>query len=95
MARFESKRREKLYLTKSGELATDKQLWKINQLSTQLNNVLIQIEELGGRAFIDVYCGTLRINLPISRRDASKAILQLQEDLDFKQRELERCKADA
>ena len=95
MAHFESKYRKRLYPITRGELATDKQLWKINQLSTQLNNVLIQIEELGGRAFIDVYCSTLRINLPITKRDATKAILQLQDDLDFKQRELGHCTADA
>ena len=92
---FESKRRDKLYPTTTGELATDKQLWKINQLSTQLNNVLIQIEDLGGRAFIDVYCTTLRINLPITKRDATKAILQLQNDLELQQRELGYCTADA
>ena len=44
---------------------------------------------------MDVYCNTMRINLPIAKKDASKAIHQLTEDYEFKQRELERCKADA
>jgi len=92
---FESKFRDRLYPLTAGELATDKQLWTINQLCLRINNLIVEIEELGGRAFMDVYCNTMRINLPIAKRDASKAIHQLTKDYEFKQRELERCKADA
>jgi len=92
---FESKRRDRLEHADANKLATDRQLWTINQLCLRINNLLVEIEELGGRAFMDVYCDTMRINLPIMKRDASKAIHQLKDDFEFKQRELERCKADA
>lgn len=92
---FESKRRDKLYPTTPGELATDKQLWKINQLSTQINNLIVRIEEQGRKAYSDVYCNTMRINLPITKRDAWKAIDALQNDLELQQRRWEQCTADA
>ena len=92
---FESKRREKLYPTDPSELASDKQLWKINQLTMQISNAIVQIEEQGARSNMSLYCDTMRINLPITKRDAWKAIDALKQDLDFKQRTLERCKADA
>ena len=92
-----SKRREVLYPTSSGELATDKQLWKINNLSMQVNNVIVELHELSPRdAYMDVYATHyLRINLPITKREASKAILDLEQRLKIKKLALEDCKVDA
>ncbi len=92
---FESKRRDKLYPTSSGELATDKQLWKINQLSMHINNLVVKIQEHGSNAYMDVYCNTMRINLPITKQDAWKAIEALQYDLETQQRRFESCLDDA
>ena len=92
-----SKRRKVLYPTSSGELATDKQLWKINNLSMQVNNVTVELHELSPRnAYMEVYATHyLRINLPITKREASKAILDLEHNLKFQKRKLEDCKVDA
>ena len=92
---FESKRRDRLYATDPSELASDKQLWKINQLTMQINNTIVRIKEQGGKSYMSVYCDTMRINLPITKQEAWKAIDALKQDLDYKQRVLERCKADA
>ena len=93
---FEHHFRTKLYHTSDSELASNKQLWKINYLAMRINNITVQLQEINPKkAFMEVYAKTLRINLPMTRKEAHYAIDALEDDLEYKLKVLENCKTNA